>query len=90
MGKRIAVVIRDNQTEGLRVSGGISVLGDDVTIFVLDHRLSSSPDVAVPLDMIREVGLPVVTNIKGYEPFAFSTAEEIAERLLDQDVVLSF
>ncbi len=90
MAKRVAVVILRNQAEGLRVSGGISVLGEDVTVFVLDRALADEREVTTNLDMVREVGLPVFTNVVPPGEFTLAKPEEIAERLMENDVVLTF
>jgi len=90
MGKRVGIVIQKNQAEGLRVSGGISVLGDEVTVFLLDRPLSSAADVTVNMDMVREVGISLFTNVLPPSEFTPATPEEIAGRLLEQDVVLTF
>jgi len=90
MGKRVGIVIQENQAEGLRVSGGISVLGDEVTVFLMDQSLSDAPDVTANMEMVREVGIPVFTNASPSGEFKPVTVEEIARRLLEQDVILTF
>ena len=44
MAKKIAVLVRDRQGEALRMSVGITVMDDEVNVFVLDRAIESSEE----------------------------------------------
>jgi len=88
--KRIAVIVRDRQAEALRMGIGLTILNDDVNIFILDRRLADTEEVRFGLEMIREMGLKVYTNYDENGQGEVIPVEEIAERLLQYDHVLPY
>lgn len=88
--KKIAVIVRDRQSEALRVSGGLTLADDVVEVFVLDRKLDKNdPEVAKPLELVMDLDLKMFSNNpeNGYTTI---TLEEMAKKLLEYDVVVPY
>ena len=90
MKKRIAVIVRDRQSEALRMGIGLTILDDEIDIFVLDRKLEQSEAVRSNLEMMRELGMKVYTNTRENEGLELVSLDEVAERLLHYDHVLPY
>jgi hypothetical protein len=88
--KKIAVIVRDRQSEALRVAGGLTLADDTIEVFILDRKLAKdNPDVAMPLELVTDLDLKVYSNNpeNGYTTISL---EEMAKKLLDYDVVVPY
>ncbi len=90
MAKKIAVLLKDKQSEGLRVSGGITILDDEIHVFVLDRKLEDTEQVAANRELVAELELPVYTNTKDNPEFTYLSNAELAKKLLEFDNVMTF
>jgi hypothetical protein len=88
--KKIAVIVRDRQSEALRMSVGLTILNDNVDIFVLDRVLEETEAVRFNLDMIKEMGLKIFTNMRENAGLEFIPLDAVADRLLQYDHVLPY
>ncbi|MCL4428878.1 MAG: hypothetical protein M1276_07840 [Deltaproteobacteria bacterium] len=90
MVKKIAVLVRDRQAEALRMSGGLTLLDDEVNVYVLDRKLESNKVIDKHLDMVRNMlEIPMFTNCKD-NPYDYLTDEDLANKLLDYDIVIPY
>ncbi|MCL4322460.1 MAG: hypothetical protein M0016_01200 [Deltaproteobacteria bacterium] len=90
MTKKIAVFTRDRQAEALRMSGGLTLLDDKVEVYVLDRKLEDNKAIAKNLDMVQNMlELPVFTNCRD-NPFEYLTNEELANKMLEFDIVIPY
>lgn len=87
--KKIAVIVRDRQSEALRMSIGLSVL-NEVDIYIFDRKLEVSDDILLNLEMIKEMKLGLYTNVALNEDIKYVPIEDIAERLLSYDNILPY
>jgi len=88
--KRIAVIVRDRQSEALRVSGGLTLADDTIEVFVLDRKLDkSNPEIAQPLELVTDLDLKVYSN-NPENGFAVIGLEDIARKLLEYDFVVPY
>ena len=88
--KKIAVVVRDRQSEALRVAGGLTLADDTIEVFILDRELAkNNPEVALPLELVTDLELKVYSNNpeNGYTTISL---EEMAKKLLEYDVVVPY
>ncbi len=88
--KRIAVIVRDRQAEGLRVAGGLTLADDTIEVFILDKKLDkASPEIATPLELVTELDLKIYSNNpeNGYTTISI---EEMAGKLLEYDIVVPY
>ncbi|MGE5807499.1 MAG: hypothetical protein ACM32I_00055 [Nitrospirota bacterium] len=88
--KKIAVVVRDRQSEALRVAGGLTLADDTIEVYILDRKLDKdNPEVAMPLELVADLDLKVYSNNpeNGYTTLSL---EEMAKKLLEYDVVVPY
>ncbi|HET7317659.1 MAG TPA: hypothetical protein VFK23_00840 [Nitrospirota bacterium] len=88
--KKIAVVVRDRQSEALRVAGGLTLADDTIEVYILDRKLDKdNPEVAMPLELVTDLDLKVYSNNpeNGYTTLSL---EEMAKKLLEYDVVVPY
>lgn len=90
MKKKIAIVIRDRQEEAFRMSLGLTILDDDIDIFVLDSKLAETENTEMNLEMIKELGLKIYTNSPENAGMAFIANDQLADTLLSYDHVLPY
>lgn len=88
--KRIAVLVRDRQSEALRISIGLTIMDDKVDIFLLDRKLIDTDDIRFNLKMIKDMGLKIYTNTKEDTGLEYISTEDMAKRLLECDIVLPY
>jgi len=88
--KRIAVIVRDRQSEALRVSGGLTLADDTIEVFVLDGKLDKkNPEVAQPLELVTDLDLKVYSN-NPENGFTTISLEDMARKLLEYDFVVPY
>lgn len=88
--KRIAVIVRDRQGEGLRIAGGLTLADDTIEVFVLDRKLDkNNPEIAKPLELVSDLDLRVYSN-NPENGFTAMTVEEMATKLLEYDIVVPY
>ncbi len=88
--KKIAVIVRDRQSEALRVSGGLTLADDTIEVFVLDNKLDrNNPEIAQPLELVSDLNLKVYSNNPD-NGFTTISLEEMARKLLEYDIVVPY
>ncbi|MBF0336652.1 MAG: hypothetical protein HQL05_02350 [Nitrospirae bacterium] len=90
MAKKIAVLVRDRQGEALRMSIGITVMDDIIDVFILDKKIVENEENSMNLEMIKDMGMNLCTNIKDYDDIQYVTTEEIGSKLLEYDNILAY
>jgi len=88
--KRIAMIVRDRQGEALRVAGGLTLVDDIIDVFILDRELDrGDPEVARPLELVTDLDLKVLSNNSANGGTTI-TLEQMAEQLLEYDIVIPY
>lgn len=88
--KKIAVIVRERQSEALRISGGLTLADDTIEVFVLDRKLEKNdPEIAKPLELVNDLDLKMYSNNpeNGYTTISL---EEMANKLLEYDHVVPY
>lgn len=88
--RKIAVIVRDRQEEALRMALGIAILDDLVDIYILDNELKETKKNLMNLEMIRAMGLKLFSNQEKSNGIIYLTIEEIADKLLEYDHIISY
>ena len=88
--KKVAVVVRDRQEEALRMAVGLTIMVDEIDVFVLDRVVEPNEKNELNLETLKELGRPVFTNTKENKDMEFVSTEEIATRLLSYDHVIPY
>jgi len=90
MTKKIAIIIRDRQSEALRMAVGAILLDDDINVYVLDHRLDESDQNDLYLETLNDLDIPIFTNTKENTGLIYLAVGEIARRLSGYDHVIAY
>lgn len=87
--KKVAVIVNDDQHEGLRMGVGLTLGDNAVTVFLMDKPLESADDIDLNVETLGDMDAKVYSNIPGSKCEIMST-EEIARALTDFDAVLQY
>ncbi|MDA8085335.1 MAG: hypothetical protein M0Z75_01420 [Nitrospiraceae bacterium] len=87
MPRKIAVVVRDRQSEAFRISGGLIMMDDVIDVFVLDRKVAPDADTQRNYGLCKEVGLNLYTNNKDNTEMQYLSTEAIADKLLEYDII---
>ncbi len=88
--KKVAVLVRDRQDEALRMSVGITLLDDQIDVYVLDKKLEENEQNSLNIETLKELGQNIYTNFKENSDLEFLSTEEIARRLLEYDHIIPY
>ena len=88
--KKTAVIVRDRQSDALRVAGGLTLANDIVDVFILDRTLDkNSPEMAMPLELVSMLNLKMYSN-NPENGCTTITLEEMAKKLLEYDIIVPY
>jgi len=91
MVKKIAVLVRDRQSEALRMSLGLTLVDDIIDVYVLDGKLPGTEQDQLNLELMKELEIKIYSNYKNWnESMEYLSTEEIAHKLLEYDHVLPY
>ena len=90
MTKKLAVVIRSEQSEALRMSIGLILMDDIVDVIVLDNKLERSEETSFNIETIKEMDMEIYSNVEQEGDVTFISTPKMAEKLLTYDHVLAF
>jgi hypothetical protein len=90
MAKKIAILVRDRQGEGLRMGVGAMLADDLITVFVMDRKVEETDDNTMNLETMNDMDIKTYTNFKGNENIEYISTEEIAQKLLEFDLILPY
>ena len=90
MTKKIAIMVRDRQSEALRMAVGAILMDDDIHVYVLDQELGKTEEIALYLETLNDLDIPVFTNFAGNPELQHLAAGEIARRLSGYDHVIAY
>ncbi len=88
--RNIAVVVRDRQSEALRMALGLILIDDRVDVFLLAGTLDRSPQDMQNLELMKDMGITVYSSDKENADAEYLPAEEIARRLLQYEHILPY
>lgn len=90
MQKKIAVLVRERQSEALRMSLGLILVDDLVDVYVLDRKLQATGEAALHVETLKEMDVQIYTNFRENEGMEYLPADEIASRLPRYDHILAY
>jgi len=90
MAKKIAVLVRNRQSEALRMSLGLTLLDDVVDVYVMARKLENKGEDALHLETIKDMDMKIYTDCKENADIEFVATEVVARRLLEYDHVLPY
>lgn len=87
MSKKIAVLARERQSEAFRMAAGLIMMDDKIDVYVLDRKIFSDPYTQQNLEVARLAELDIYTTTKKNKDLMFISTEDLAEKLLEYDIV---
>ena len=90
MTKKIAVIVRDRQIEALRMSIGLTLVDDEIDLFVLNRKLEQSEQTALNNETTQDMEMKIFSNIEQGEPVQYLAGQEMANTLLTYDHILPY
>lgn len=90
MQKKIAILVRDRQGEALRMGVGMILADDLVNVFIMDRKIEETEDNMMNVETMGDMDVKAYTNFKGNENIEYLSTEEIAQKLLEFDHILSY
>lgn len=88
--KKIAVLIRDRQSEGVRMSLGLTLADDQVDVFVLDREFKGAEADMMNLELLGEMDVGCFSNVRDNAEMEYLSTAEIAARLVDYDHIVPY
>jgi hypothetical protein len=90
MGKKIAVFVKDNQSEGLRMAVGLTLADDEPTVFVMDKKLEEDESIDLNVETLGDLDVKIYTNTSENSSVELKSVEDIAKELVNYDAVISY
>ena len=90
MTKKIAVLVRDRQSEAVRMSVGLTLMDDVIDVYVLDGKLEDTEENALNVELLQELEMILYSNQKENTEMQYLSTEEIARKLPEYDHVLAY
>jgi hypothetical protein len=87
---KIAILVNDRQGEALRMSSGITMLDDEIELIFLDNVLDGKEDTEMMMEIINEMELPMYTNKQENEQMTLMSTEDLQNKLLEYDHIISY
>lgn len=90
MAKRIALLIRTRQTEALRMALGLILMDDVIDVFVLDRNVEDTEENNTNIEMMKDMDMNIYTNLGGGGNLEYLSSEDMAERIIDYDMIIPY
>lgn len=90
MVKKIAVLTRDRQGEALRMALGMILMDDIIDVYILDRKVEGNEDTHLNIQTMKDMDMNVFTNCQDNTNLAYFETDELAQKLLDYDLVLPY
>jgi hypothetical protein len=90
MAKKIAVMVRNRQSEALRMAIGIILLDDVIDIYVLDSTIEQTEQNILYLETIRDLEIPAYSNVRANSSMQYLSTAEIGQKIPSYDHVLAY
>ena len=89
MSKKVAVLVRDRQHEALRMSVGLTLEDNAVSVFVMDKALPSDEGIDLNVETLGDMDAKIFSN-NPENKFEQKTTEDIARALTEFDVIIPY
>ena len=90
MPRKVAILVRERQEEGLRMAVGITLKNDIIDIYVLDRKVEDTEMNKLNLETVGMMDMKLFTNCLENDRMIYLSNEEISERLIDYDHVIAY
>jgi len=90
MTRKIAVLVRDRQSEALRMALGLILMDDTVNLFLLDRKFDLSEADSANMELMQEMDIVFFSNHEGNAGTEFVATDDLARRLPEYDHVIPY
>ena len=90
MTRKIAVLVRDRESEALRMALGLTLMDDVVNVFLLDKAFNLSESDAANKELMQEMDIAFFSNHEGNADTEYLETDDLARRLTEYDHVLPY
>jgi hypothetical protein len=90
MTRKVAIVVRERQEEGLRMAVGMTLKNDVIDIYVLDRKVEDTDMNRLNIETAGMMNLNLFTNSSENGNMALLSNREISERLIDYDHIIVY
>lgn len=90
MTRKIAVVVRDRESEALRMALGLTLMDDIINVFMLDRTFDLSEADAANKELMEEMDIAFFSNEEGNADMQYVATEELARLLTEYDHVIPY
>jgi sulfur relay (sulfurtransferase) DsrF/TusC family protein len=90
MTQKIAVLVRDRQSEALRMALGLTLMDDTVNVFLLDRKFELSDADAANKELMEEMDIAFFSNNEENEGTEYVPTADLARRLTEYDHVIPY
>lgn len=90
MTRKIAILVRDRESEALRMALGLILMDDSVNVFLLDRAFKLSEADSANKELMEEMDIEFFSNHEGNQGSEFIPTEDIALRLTGYDHVIPY
>ncbi len=90
MAKRIALLTRARQREALRMALGLILMDDIIDVYILDRNLEDTEENSTNIETMKDMDMNIYTNLRANDGLQYLSSEEIAERLLEYDLIIPY
>jgi hypothetical protein len=87
--KKVAVIVSGRQQEALRMSVGLTLADNRVSVFIMERPLEPGEMTDLNLQTLREMGADIFSTIPG-DGLKLLSADEVSRMLLEFDVVIPY
>ncbi len=88
--KKFAVLVRDRQSEALRMAVGLILLDDIVDVYVLDKKVEETEGNQLNIETLSNMGMTLYTNWGENQDMQRLSNGEIAHKLFEYDNILPY
>ncbi len=89
MAKKVAVLISQNQREGLRMAVGLTLEDNAVSVYLMDKKLETGDDIDLNVETLGDMDGKIYSN-NPENSFEQMSTDDIARALADHDVVIGY
>jgi hypothetical protein len=90
MTKKIAVLVRDRESEAIRMALGLTLMDDIVNVFLLDRKFDLSEADEANKELLQELDMAFFSNHEGNDNTEFLATDELALRMTEYDHVIAY
>ena len=90
MAKRIALLIRTRQREGLRMALGLILMDDIIDVFMLDSNVEDIEENNTNIEIMKDMDMNIYTNLRENKDLKYLSSEDIAEKTLQYDMIIPY